>query len=175
MRAADPGVPVRALRATGRFLLRIPWPLAALLVVGWAALIWDLSSHSRPAPEHPSWWWELASNLAHAPLFGLLTLWVAALCLRRSDGAWPQKADARVLLVVGLVVAWGVLDEWHQSRVPGRDASALDVLTDAVSATVLLWVAVGLGRDDFGSRRLFGRLSLGVLACLAAATLATFA
>jgi hypothetical protein len=54
--------------------LRVPWPLALALPALWALLIWDLSSHRVPLPTHENKFWELLSNLAHAPLFGTLTL-----------------------------------------------------------------------------------------------------
>ncbi len=172
MRIAEAGPLVRGLRATGNFLLRVPWPLALLLLGAWALLIWDLSSQRAPVPVGASPWWELASNLAHAPLFGTLTLLVAALCLRRRDGGWPRPERGRVALVLALALGYGVLDELHQSRVPGRDASALDVLTDLVSAVLVLWIVFTLGRRELGERQLLARLGLGIAACVASAALA---
>lgn len=163
----------RALRATGRLLLRAPRPLALLLVAAWALLIWDLSSHSVPKPVVPSFFWEVASNLAHAPLFGLLTLFTAGLVLRRRDGGWPSAGTGRFALVAALVLAYGIVDEWHQSHVPGRDSSAFDALTDLVSALMVLWIVRTLGEPGGGERRLLGRLGVGVLLCVASALLAS--
>jgi len=127
---AEAGRITRTLRAIGRFLLWIPRPIALLLAGAWALLIWDLSSHVAPLPLHPNLGWELLSNLAHAPLFGVLTLFVASAGLRESDGRWPEPRPARIALVLAGVLAYGLLDEWHQSSIRGRDASLLDVLTD---------------------------------------------
>ena len=46
----------------------------------------------------------------------------------------------------------------------GRDASPLDVVTDVVSAALVLWIVVALGRADLTERGLLRRLGLGVLA-----------
>jgi VanZ family protein len=172
MRDPDAGRTTRALRAAGRFLLWVPWPLALLLALAWALLIWDLSSHSVPIPVRPSLFWELLSNLAHAPLFGVLTLFVAACALREREGGWPRPRRARVVLVLACVLGYGVLDEWHQGRIRGRDASALDVLTDLVSGVLVLWIVFTLGRDGLRERQLVLRLGAGVLLCLACATMA---
>jgi len=172
MRAADGGRMARILRAIGRFLLWIPWPFALLLTGAWALLIFDLSSHSVRVPVHPNPIWELLSNLAHAPLFGTLTLFLAALLLREREGAWPSPRRARILLVLGCVLVYGILDELHQSRTPGRDASPLDVLTDLVSGAVVLWIVFTLGREDLEGSTLLGRLGAGALACFASAALA---
>jgi VanZ family protein len=171
MRAAEGGLLARALRTAGRFLLRVPLPLALLIVALWIVAIWDLSSHRVPIPKGKSLWWEFLSNLAHAPLFGVLTLWIAAVLLRERDGAWPRPRLGRSALVFACVLAYGVLDELHQSHVPGRDASALDVLTDGVSAAMVLWIVRTLG-DERREGVLYARLALGVALCSASAGLA---
>lgn len=173
MREADGGRAARALRAVGRFLLWIPWPLGCLLALAWMLLIWDLSSHRAPIPTHPSLWWEWLSNLAHAPLFGTLTLLVAALALREDGTRWPSPRPARIGLVLSCVLAYGLLDEWHQSRIPGRDSSMLDVVTDVVSGAMVLWIVYTLGVAELRERQLLVRLGTGVLLCCASAALAS--
>jgi len=173
MAGADPGALARALRATGRGLLRAPRALVAVPVLLWAGLIWKLSSQAVPLPENPSPVWELLSNLAHAPLFGLLGLGLAALLLRRAGEDWPRRVDGRHLAVLLGVVGYGILDEWHQSRVPGRDSSVLDIVTDGVAVSMVLWIVHTLGAEALTSRRLWTRLLLGVGACGLAAGLAT--
>ena len=173
MHGPDGGRAARALRAVGRFLLWIPWPLGGLLALAWILLIWDLSSHRAPTPAHPSLWWEWLSNLAHAPLFGTLTLLVAALALREREVPWPSPRRARVAFVLGCVLAYGAIDEWHQSRVPGRDSSILDVVTDLVGGAVVLWIVYTLGDAELRERQLLARLGVGVLLCCASAALAS--
>ena len=172
MPAAEGGRTARFLRAIGRFLLWIPWPLGLCLAGAWVLVIWDLSSHRAPPPRHPSPWWEWISNLAHAPLFGTLAIFVAALALREPGGDWPSPRRARIAIVLGSVLAYGLIDEWHQSHIPGRKPSLLDVLTDMVSASVVLWVVYTLGREDLRARTLYARLGAGLFLCSASAALA---
>lgn len=166
------GPMTRALRALGRVLLALPWPLAAALPVLWAGLIWRLSSRPVPFPTGVSIVWELVSNLAHAPLFGLLCLFSAAFSWRGSRG-WPVVGRARALALVALVGAYGVLDEWHQSRTPGRDSSAFDVVTDVVGASMVLWIVAYLGRPDAREGGLWARLAAAMAASVAAAALSS--
>jgi VanZ family protein len=171
---ADPGGVARVLRAAGRFLLRLPRPLALASATAWALLIWVLSSRKAPQPVGASRWWELFSNLAHAPLFGILALLLAAFLLREPDGGWPRPRRARIALVLAAVLAYALLDEWHQQRTPGRDASPLDVVTDMVGASLVLWIVHALRRSE-DDRRLLVRLGAGVLLCVASAALAMLA
>src|SRR5690606_20164179 len=88
------------LRAVGRALQGLPRSLALLPVGAWMALIWWLSSLSGDAGP-PSILGGFVNNLAHAPLFGLLALWLALL-LPRSNG-WPRldrRTATQVLLAV---------------------------------------------------------------------------
>jgi VanZ family protein len=166
----EAGPLTRALRAAGGFLLRVPWVLALLMWVGWGAVIFDLSSQRRPVATRENALWEWLSNLAHAPLFGLFALFAAALCYRVKGGGWPRATRGRGLFVVALTLAYGLADEWHQSTVPGRDASFLDVVTDGVAAAMVVWVIAGL---ELGERRLRWRLVVGVLLCGLAALAAS--
>lgn len=70
-----------------------------------------------------------------------------------------------------LATAYGGVDEWHQSWVPGRTASLGDVLSDAVGAA--LGVALVRAAWAWDGRQAV-RLSLLVLAGMASVTLATF-
>jgi VanZ family protein len=178
MAGADPGPRAGRtsafLRATGSLLLRLPRALLALLVLCWGGLIWYLSGHSVPSPEGQSWFWELASNLAHAPLFGILGLLVAAGILRpEPPQGWPVFRGARVALVLVLVVGYGALDEWHQSRTPGRSPALTDLLTDLAGVACVLWIVFYLGQGARSERGLLLRLLAGALVCSASAALAT--
>lgn len=163
---------VESLRAGGRFLLRLPVLVALVLVAAWASLIWTLSARHVPLPSEGSAFWELVSNMAHAPLFGLLGLFLSALVLRGHGGEWPRFHPRSVALVLALVVAYGAIDEWHQSHVPGRDASPLDIVTDLTGAALVLWIAAYVGRHGASERGLWVRLLAGVVLCVGAAGLA---
>lgn len=142
--------------------------IGVVLTLGWMALIWTLSS--RPPTDlsagSPTGAW--VSNLAHAPEYAGLATWIA-LALRRS-GASVSPSARMAFWIVAFCVVHGVVDELHQSTVPGRDASVLDVVTDLVGA----WAAVGVLRAATDPRRFTRAILVGLLACIAAAGLATF-
>jgi len=67
----------------------------------------------------------------------------------------PQRDDPRpwcwreAFLAIGLAAAYAVTDEWHQSFVSTRYASAMDVVVDTIGATagvLLLWLIGRLRR-----------------------------
>ncbi|MDF1799306.1 MAG: VanZ family protein [Planctomycetota bacterium] len=160
----------RLLAWSGDRLLRLPRPAYALVVVLWAGLIW-LSSSREGAPEVGTFWWSVLGNLAHAPLFGLLALWLA-LALPRAGG-WSRLSGRDRLVILALVLAWGVTDEWHQSWVYGRDASWIDLCTDFVGALVTLDVARAAGDPESTEAGLRWRLLRATLACVLCAIAAT--
>lgn len=164
------GAGLSALRALGDLLLRVPRAVLWIVPAAWMTLIWRLSSQSF-APTEPSFAFSVISNLTHAPLFGLLALFLAALLAPRPARRPADLGFGRAALVFLLVCAYALLDEWHQSHVPERDASLLDLVTDAVAALATLAVALYLARADANERGLRRRLLLGVVACVAAAAL----
>ncbi len=83
------------------------------------ALIWALSDQEQVGPDLGAWA-RLATSAVHFTEFALLfTLWRWALGPRRAPAA------------AAIALAWAVLDEVHQSWVPGRDSDPIDVLVDA--------------------------------------------
>lgn len=163
---------VLALRRLGGVLQRIPRGWAALAALGWAGLIAFLSSRPPPSIGAGGGLAEVLSNLAHAPEYGGLVVWLA-LAVPRRDG-WPDLAPRTVAAILGAVAAYAVVDEIRQAFTPHRDPSAFDVLTDLVGASATLACIVAAGTRALPSRRILARIVLGILACAAAATLATF-
>lgn len=155
-----------------RGLLRLPRAGAYVVAVGWMGLItWFSSWPSQGVAAFRAT--ALITNLGHAPLFGLLGLWLA-LTRPRPDG-WPRLDRAARLRLVALVAVLGVVDELHQHLAGrGRDFSLFDVVTDATGAWCLLAVAAYVRRDDASEWGLVARLGAGVLACYAAALAATW-
>ena len=105
-------------------LERWPWTLAA---VGWAALIYVLSSIPAGSggldlPDIPG-----ADKVAHAVSFGILAFFLAQ-ALRGTGEI------ASLVLAVTLASAYGVTDEWHQRFTPGRDPDVLDWIADTIGA-----------------------------------------
>lgn len=170
--ARAPGAPaLSSLRAVGALLARIPRALGIVPLLLWLALIEHFSS--LPATDRPpSPWGSFKNNFGHAVVYGLLALW-AALLLPRERG-WPRIDRRGALAILGFVLAVGWIDEWNQSRMPGRDSSWTDVLTDVVGAAAVLAVAAYAGRSDATERGLRLRLCLAALACSLSALNATF-
>lgn len=171
---------VTLLRAAGRGLLAQPRGLAWVLPAGWASLVWWLSSDSRDLGSGlalPEWLKALLHDLAHPFTFGLLALITVPLLPRSGRGPegkrWVSWTRARGLVVLVAVATYGAVDEWHQSRVPGRVASVFDLLSDATGAAAVLVVVGYLSRPDADRAGVMKRLALGALACLGAAALSS--
>lgn len=79
---------------------------------------------------------------AHAVNYGVMAaLFVWAL----AGGEWSKMAAPLILPAVVLAVLYGISDEFHQSFIPGRDASVRDVLADAAGAAAGACAAAVLG------------------------------
>lgn len=107
--------------------LRLWGPVAA-----WMAVIFAASS--RPLPVYlaviPDWSTHSAAYAVLSVLFCRAVAGGLGAALRSGDG-WRA---------VAFCVAYGVSDEFHQSFVPGRDATGWDVLKDAVGAVIGAWL-----------------------------------
>ena len=109
-------------RTVSGSVLRLWLPVAA-----WAAFIFALSS--IPDLGTGLGGWDLAlRKLAHTAEFAIL-------------GALLLRATQRPGLAFTLGVLYAVGDELHQTFVPGRQGSAVDIAIDAVGVAcgVLLW------------------------------------
>lgn len=104
-----------------------PWLFALL---GWAGIIFLLSSFPNPpGPRGPEWQSYLAHTVGYA-VFGFLAA-------RLFAATWPAAPPWRLTLAAwGLAVLYGISDEFHQSFVANRHASALDVAFDALGAAI---------------------------------------
>jgi len=112
-----------------RFVVR--WLPFALACVG----VWIVSS--LPHVPVPSFLRFLhADKLLH--FLGYVVLGGSALF-----GAGTRPLVRNALLAWALVAIWGAADEWHQSFVPGREASAGDFVADvagaALGVSLLAW------------------------------------
>lgn len=123
--------------------------LACLLLAAYCALIFFLSSQSKlPMPMLFSGEDKLIHALAYA-LMGLL--------------AWMTfSREQRPLVIVFLVSVvfcslYGLSDEWHQSFVPGRDASLGDWLADTTGAVLMATVMFRLSRRQQSAQERSGQ------------------
>ncbi len=100
-------------------------------VAAWMALIFVLSAQSKLPGLGADWLDDLVQIAGHFAEYAVLGLLVARAAA--PDGA---SAPARIATVILWAAAYAISDEWHQSFVPGRDASLIDWMVDMVGAVV---------------------------------------
>ena len=96
----------------------------------WMALIFALSSRER-FPQPPGFSLFSLSVVAHLFLYGVLALFLMWAVYRNGH---PTRSMQ--LLVILATALYGLSDEFHQSFVPGRDASGFDLIVDAIGASI---------------------------------------
>jgi VanZ family protein len=124
----------RSRGAIGRLLWRWLPPLV------WMGLIYVLSAQPD-LPSAPGPWLDtVIKKSGHALSYGLLTY-----LYRRALRPHIRDATSLRLMCAGLAVAYALSDEYHQTFVPGRNGTLLDVGVDSigVSGAMLLdrWLA----------------------------------
>ena len=107
----------------------------------WMALIFIVSG--TPSDDLPTVesWDPLLKKGGHMVAYALLTtLWQRALETRRSSrrAAW---------LALGITLLYAISDEYHQTFIPGRNGTGLDVLVDMAGALGGLWIWQRAGRQ----------------------------
>jgi hypothetical protein len=146
----------------------LPHPLALLLALAWAALIWRLSSGPISLGARLPFG-RLLNNLAHGPLYAVLVgLLAFALPRRSAPFPWPRLNAARALALLAFGLAYGLLDEWHQLASPGRSGSWSDLATDLCGGLLALAAISGLERprEARSAQRVAAALTLVGLAAL---------
>lgn len=105
-----------------------------MLPLGWAALIFALTS--VPGSAVPDVGGDSTDKLVHLLLYGVLGGFIL-------PAVWAAEHPVRsVLLATVLASLFGVVDELHQSLIPGRSAEMLDWLADAIGGLTGALVAV---------------------------------
>lgn len=160
---------MKPLAALAALFSRVPPALAALLAAGWYGFVWNLSSGPVELPVGGVWG-TLFANFLHAPVYGLLAL-LGLLALPRRDGAWDPGAGAALAVVLACTIC-GLVDEWHQHHVAGRDASLPDLVTDLCGALGTVW-CVRTVLDGASGAKAARRIVASFLACAGCAALAT--
>jgi len=107
-----------------------PGALRWLAVAAYCGLIFALSALEHPLPAITS---RISDKLLHgAEYAGLGALLALALA-----GSAPRLRPRLLILLAAVgAAAYGATDEWHQSTVPGREASALDWAADGAGGLV---------------------------------------
>jgi VanZ family protein len=74
-------------------------------------------------------------NFLHLPVYGgLAALWFWAL------RHWITESGYKYLLALIISLGFGLLDEWHQTFVPGRYGSLTDAGFNVIGAVIGLWI-----------------------------------
>lgn len=95
----------------------------------WMGVIFFVSAQPT-VPSVPGRWDLLLKKGMHVLAYGLLT-W---LYLRALRGNWSRDARVRVVSA-GLALAYALSDEYHQTFVPGRNGTLIDVVIDGVGVS----------------------------------------
>jgi VanZ family protein len=127
-------------------------------------LIWWSSSRARlfPGAETiPSF----VHNSGHIFAFGGL----AGLVLFAFAGPdrWSKHHARLAVLVAG---AYGVVDEVHQSFVPGRSSTVSDVISDVVGGCLAVAILFGVVRGEAAAKRAIWRWAVLAVGAVAFAT-----
>jgi len=94
------------------------------------AIIFKLSSMtSAELADFPHVWDKLAHTCEYASLAGCFAMWW-------TRDKWLSRQWLRVLIVVGLALAYGCTDEFHQSFVDGRSCDPMDLIADSLGGLV---------------------------------------
>ncbi|MEM1085229.1 MAG: VanZ family protein [Verrucomicrobiota bacterium] len=101
------------------------------LFLVWFGVTWWLSSAPRQFPSGLQF--QASDKVLHFGwYFGGCGLFSAALFRHRPE----LPAARRILIAVAVIAVCGIIDEIHQSTVPGRDATLGDFLADTSGALV---------------------------------------
>jgi hypothetical protein len=100
----------------------------------WAGLIFMLSH--RPLPEQAVWP-DIPGmdKLAHAAVYGVLSV----LLYFGLDRAHRMRRSTALVIAALMASLYGVLDEFHQSFVPGRSVEYADWLADTLGAVFFMF------------------------------------
>jgi VanZ family protein len=102
-----------------------------LPVIIWAILIFIVSSISRfPKQLEPAFSMDKLAHCIEYAIFGFLL----ARAFRNSQES-NLKKFFRIFAMI-CVIVYGITDEWHQSFVPYRTASVIDLLYDGIGGMV---------------------------------------
>jgi VanZ family protein len=104
------------------------------------AIFWNISKMPQP-PVPDALQFEFSDKIMHAIAYGCLA-GLAAIAIRE------RERRALLLAAALLSTGYGIVDEIHQSFVPGRQAGLDDVIADAIGAFAGAWLSVKL-RDRF--------------------------
>lgn len=102
--------------------------LAGMVTLGLSGALFIGGAQPQAVDLVPAPW----DKLAHAVVYAMLTMSCGLLI--------PAPRTLLPWLGLAAALALGLLDEWHQSGLPGRHAGLDDLLADAAGALAGAWV-----------------------------------
>lgn len=124
----------------------IVWPLLYMAGIFWLSSI-SGQGRANNGLSPLVWISPNFQNLLHLPLYGgLAWLWLWSL------RDWVSNAVCRTRSALIVTMGYGLLDEWHQSFVPGRYSSLTDVSFNFIGAIMGVlaynaWISVNKRRE----------------------------
>lgn len=129
------------------------------LTLIWASVIYFLSSQPAVNLEDAENFFDFIPGVDYFA-HGLLYFVLASLIYFTMRSFVPARGWLIAADAVVLALLYGVSDEWHQSNVPGRTATVLDLVADlagAVAAVTLWGTIVWLRENPHRRRKLVNR------------------
>ena len=108
--------------------------------VAWAGLIFAFSHQSDPPGAEWFAAYDYGVHFVEYSVFALTLVWGATAGFRFS---LPLKS---VVAVCAVALLYALSDEWHQSLVPNRQASWLDVAADALGSIISVMIVYGMSK-----------------------------
>lgn len=104
--------------------------------VVWAGFIFYISSLSQVTPAYGGLFEYIITYGGHFTEYLVLAFLVRRALVKTTSMVYYQYALWSLLIAV----FYAITDEWHQSFVPSRDASIVDVAFDSLGSVVAVWL-----------------------------------
>lgn len=102
-----------------KIIILIKW-IPALIIFGISIYL----SHQSTIEKMPSFLF--ADKIVHIVCFAFLSFWVSFAC--------NISCYKKIFIAILIVIIYGIIDEIHQSFIPGRSCSFLDWFADCIGA-----------------------------------------
>ncbi|MFN3974574.1 MAG: VanZ family protein [Dehalococcoidia bacterium] len=130
----------------------------SVVLILWLGVILGVSSWPNPQPPitPPSLLRQVLAPTAHFILYGVLGVLASWNLLRWAPGRVHTLVGVFLVGLFGFL--WGMLDEWYQGFIPGRESSLGDVAVDTAGAlaggmvALWLWPRLWWGRRPAGQK-----------------------